>query len=334
MTGVAVQEQALAGIIGRAAGGADTNLPYQGIAKALQRGHVVPFLGAGASVFHRPRDRANDPQFCPPSGAALADHLARLAHFPDNADAQHRQNLSLIASYFGLVSLGDGFLRDELREVFSPEFEPNGLHGLLARIAQTTNLLIVTTNYDDMIERAFERAGVPYHLVVTSMGDIEKAGSLQYREPNGTRFTVVPPKKLDVTLEQASIIYKMHGSINRIEREEDSYVITEEDYVRFLGGFSSKQLVLVPPMLAAMMKTRHFLFLGYSLRDWNLRVMLDMLSQFDNNAAKRRSWAIQYNPDVVEERIWERKAVDVFGLDLQNFVDDLGRVFEATVTPS
>ena len=292
----------------------------------------MPFLGAGASVFHRPRDRANDPRFCPPSGAALAEHLAQLAHFPESAETQHRQNLSLVASYFGLVSLGDGFLRDELREVFSPEFEPNGLHALLAHMAKTSNLLIVTTNYDDMIERAFERAGVAYHLVATSMGDIEKAGSLQYKEPDGKSFAVVPPKKLDVTLEQASIIYKMHGSINRVCREEDSYVITEEDYVRFLGGFSSKQLVLVPPMLAALMKTRHFLFLGYSLRDWNLRVMLDMLSQFDNNAAKRRSWAIQYNPDLVEERIWERKAVDVFGLDLQTFVDDLGRVFEKTVS--
>lgn len=328
-----MQDLATPSIVGAPAG-ASLNLPYQGIAKALARGNVVPFLGAGASVFHRPRDRANDPRFCPPSGAALAERLAQLAHFPETADAQHRQNLALVASYFGLVSLGDGFLRDELREVFSPEFEPNGLHLLLARIAQTRNLLIVTTNYDDMIERAFDRAGVPYHLVVTSMGDLEQAGSLQHREPNAASFSVVAPKKLDVTLDEASIIYKMHGSINRIDKEEDSYVITEEDYVRFLGGFSSKQLVLVPPMLAAMMKTRHFLFLGYSLRDWNLRVMLDMLSQFENNAAKRRSWAIQYDPDIVEERIWERKAVDVFGLDLQDFVDDLGRVFEATITPS
>jgi hypothetical protein len=126
----------------------------------------------------------------------------------------------------------------------------------------------------------------------------------------------------------------MHGSFNRVAREEDSYVITEEDYVRFLGGFSSKQLVLVPPLLAAMMKTRHFLFLGYSLRDWNLRVLLDMLSQFDNNASKLQSWAIQYNPDLVEERIWERKSVNVFGLDLQRFVDDLAKVFGVPVSPS
>ncbi|MBL8660282.1 MAG: SIR2 family protein [Rhodospirillales bacterium] len=329
-----MQDQAASAFVASAVGGGDTNLPYQGIAKALQRGNVVPFLGAGASVFHRPRERANDVHFCPPTGAALADHLAKLAHFPDSADAEHRRNLPLVASYAGLVTLGAGFLREELREVFSPEFEPNALHTLLARIAHTTNLLIVTTNYDDMLERAFEREGVPYHLVATSMGDIEKAGSLLHREPNGKSFAMVQPKKLDVTLEQASIIYKMHGSINRLRIEDDSYVITEEDYVRFLGGFSAKQLALVPPMLAAMMKTRHFLFLGYSLRDWNLRVLLDMLSQFDNNAAKRRSWAIQHNPDTVEERIWERKAVDVYGLDLQMFVGDLGQAFEAVIAPS
>jgi hypothetical protein len=308
--------------------------PYPGIADALRSGDVVPFLGAGASVFHRPRDGFNDVNFCPPTGTALAERLAKLAGFPEEASLHNRQNLPLVASYCGLVALGEGFLRKKLREVFSPEFEPNALHMLLANTAQKTNLLVVTTNYDDMIERAFDRAKVPYHLVVTNMGDIEKAGSLQYKEPNANEFTVVAPKRLDVSLEDASIIYKMHGSINRIKREDDSYVITEEDYVRFLGGFSSKQLVLVPPLLAAMMKTRHFLFLGYSLRDWNLRVMLDMVSHFDNSAKKLVSWAIQYDPDIVEERIWERKAVTVYGLDLQDFVGGLAGELETTLSTS
>lgn len=339
MADTAVQDnhtQSIAGARPRApvAGGDADDIPYLGIATALRRGRVVPFLGAGASVFHRPRGVAIDPLFCPPSGLALAERLAALAGFPDGADTSHRQNLPLVASYFGLVALGDGFLREELREVFSPEFEPNGLHRLLASIAKEKPQLVVTTNYDDMVERAFDRAGVPYHLVVTNMGDIEKAGSLRHKPPGANAYDLVQPKKLDVSLEEASVIYKMHGSINRIVREDDSYVITEEDYVRFLGGFSSKQSVLVPPLLAAMMKTRHFLFLGYRLRDWNLRVLLDMLSQFENNASRLQSWAIQYDPDIVEERIWERKSVNVFGLDLQRFVGDLAKVLGVPVAPS
>lgn len=321
--------------VGTPAGRGDAaDIPYLGIATALRRGRVVPFLGAGASVFHRPLGAAVDPLFCPPTGAALAERLAALAGFPDSAESDHRHNLPLVASYFGLVALGDGFLREELREVFSPEFEPNPLHRLLAAIAGEKPQLVVTTNYDDMIERAFDRAGVPYHLVVTNISDIEKAGSLRHRPPGAGGYDLVTPKKLDASLEEASIIYKMHGSINRISREDDSYVITEEDYVRFLGGFSSNQLALVPPLLAAMMKTRHFLFLGYSLRDWNLRVLLDMLSQFDNNANRLQSWAIQYDPDIVEERIWERKAVNVFGLDLQKFVDDLAAVLGSSAPRS
>jgi len=86
-------------------------------------------------VFHRPHGGAADPLFCPPTGAALAERLAALAGFPDGSDPQHRRNLPLVASYFGRVALGDGFLREELREVFSPEFEPNPLHRLLARVA-------------------------------------------------------------------------------------------------------------------------------------------------------------------------------------------------------
>jgi SIR2-like domain len=338
MADTAVQDEQTHSIIGAThpggTGGRDVELPYRVIAKLLSRGKVVPFLGAGASVFHRPRDGTADPLFCPPTGAALAERLAELAAFPSGAAVHHRQNLALVASYLALVTAGEIFLRDELREVFSPQFEPNALHHLLASVAKEKPQLVVTTNYDDMIERAFDRAGVPYHLVVTNMGNIEKAaGSLLHRTPGGKAFVLVNPRKLEVSLEEASIIYKMHGSINRISREEDSYVITEEHYLRFLGGFSSK-VVLVPPDLAAMMKTRHFLFLGYSLRDWNLRVMLDMLGQFESNASKLRSWAVQYDPDAIEGEIWERKSLDIVRLDLQQFVDDLAKVLRAPVTPS
>ena len=49
-----------------------------------------------------------------------------------------------------------------LRETFCREFRPGTIHRLLARIEQP--LLIVTTNYDDLIERAFDKR--PFHLVV------------------------------------------------------------------------------------------------------------------------------------------------------------------------
>ena len=45
--------------------------------------------------------------------------------------------------------------------------EPNVLHRLLASVARRTPLAIITTNYDDLIERAL--GDVPYDLFVVAV---------------------------------------------------------------------------------------------------------------------------------------------------------------------
>ncbi len=104
------------------------------------------------------------------------------------------------------------------------------------------------------------------------------------------------------------------------ENDQDGYVITEEHYTRFLASFSSaKKSTLVPPDIALMMRDSRFLFLGYSLRDWNLRVLLETVSRVD----RPRSWAVQADPDIVEKKIWSTKDVGVYGVNLRDFVKEL-----------
>ena len=205
---------------------------YQIIVPQLLKGAVVPFLGAGASMFHR--RLLNTPTLCPPSACELAERFANTAQLPRNSEEyeQIRADLPRAASYFEHVTLDRDGLNDELKSVFDSEFEPNALHHVLARVATRQNQLIITTNYDDMIERAFQRAAVPYHLVVTAIEDCQ----VKHQEPQGTTLDIVDPQLLKISLKQASIIYKMHGSICRDKLEPDSqFVITEEDYVSFLG---------------------------------------------------------------------------------------------------
>jgi hypothetical protein len=307
--------------------GNSVNQPdYDYIVEEMRAGCVIPFLGAGASVFHRSGngkgEGEQDPLASPPTAKELADYFAEIGEFPPDAPREKRSNLPLVASYYGLVHRDEDALRRQMRQKFWPQFRPNELHTLLRDIAKEGNrLLIVTTNYDDMIEAAFREENVPFHLVVTNISAIEKAGTVQYRGPFEKHISYVSPRK-PISLEEASIIYKMHGSINRDDRESDGYVIMEEHYVRFLGGFPAGQLY-VPSALAALMKKKHFLFLGYSLQDWNLRVMLDTVSQLDSVSRRKKSWAIQADPDLVERNLWEKKSVDVYGADLRDFVRDL-----------
>ncbi len=46
-------------------------------------------------------------------------------------------------------------LRDHLRPVFNRDYTLSKLHQTLGRVARHEPLLIITTNYDDMIGRAF-----------------------------------------------------------------------------------------------------------------------------------------------------------------------------------
>ena len=73
----------------------------------------------------------------------------------------------------------------------------------------------------------------------------------------------------------------MHGNFDRADKTYDWFLITEEHYVDFLGR---PETVQVPQMLATLMKKKNFLFLGYGLKDWNVRVMLRKLA---HNARRR-----------------------------------------------
>ena len=68
--------------------------------------------------------------------------------------------------------LGGGPLYEKLREVFDADYPPSSLHRLLARLpallresGAEEQLLVLTTNYDDLVERAFEDAGERFDVV-------------------------------------------------------------------------------------------------------------------------------------------------------------------------
>ena len=294
--------------------------PYGVISQALSSGRVVPFLGAGASAVYRPQEVEGweqDMNFLP-FGSELARTLARATAFPDDPD--EISNLALVASYYEHVQGDRSLLNGALRQAFSGSYRPGAIHALLARVEQP--LLIVTTNYDDLIERAFGDRS--FHLVV-DRGDknrvwIGKENGLEPIKTSDLRRELMP--------EGLPIVYKLHGTLDRDRAENDSFLITEQDYVNFLG----RAKTCVPPYLAEQMSQASFLFLGYSLTDWNVRVMLSKLRQPTKSGDPPRSWAIHKNPGSAERKIWEAHKVNIYDFDLKLFArelaDDLGLELE------
>jgi SIR2-like domain len=75
--------------------------------------------------------------------------------------------------------------------------------------------------------------------------------------------------------------------------------------------------------LAAKLRRSHFLFLGYSLSDWNLRLLLYRL--WGDQPLSYRSWAAQENPQPFELEFWRRHGVDVVDMALEQQVEALAR---------
>ena len=301
--------------------------PYGEIVDLLNTGQVVPFLGAGVNFgMRQPGAKWDDktPSFLP-SGAELSRFLAAKSNFP-STDDHDLTDLAKVASYFVETSARSR-LRQRLREVFDRDFDPCDIHSYLAEIPAP--VLIVTTNYDDLAERAFIKSGKPYDLVVhpTDRKDVE-ASVLWWRHQADKPETVAP-NKLFIDLTKTTVIYKMHGTVHRITKEWDSYVITEEDYVNFLSRMTGQ--TAVPAQFMRHFRTRHFLFMGYGLNDWNLRVVLNNLRTVlptDAGGAPAeteeeedlRSWAIQFRPSVLEVELWNARKVRIYDVDINEFV--------------
>ncbi len=290
------------------------------IARRLLRGKVVPVLGAGVNLSERPPDACWKRGAYLPSAAELAVELAVEYPMIDSRD------LAQVAQY--IVSKdGAGPLYEELHAVFDADYPPTRLHRMLARLARQLRrspesrdcMLCVTTNYDDSLERAFTEIGEPYD-VVTYVAEDSDRGKFRHTTPDGHSVVIDKPNEyVDVRLDARTVIAKVHGAVDRTE-QRDSYVITEDHYIDYLTRADVNGLF--PVTLAAKLRTSHMLFLGYSLRDWNLRVMLYRLWG-EQGGRNFKSWAIQSHPSPIDQAAWDDRGVDILPVRVEAFVEGI-----------
>lgn len=223
--------------------------------------------------------------------------------------------------------VGEAALYDELHELFDVDVPPTPIHDFLAWLPSAQHEhdpsrdhpLIVTTNYDDALERTFREAGEPFDVFVYEAEESGQ-GRFVHHSPDGEVRPVQKPNEYtQVSLSERPVILKMHGAVDRIDSERDSYVISEDDYIDYLtrADFSG----LVPVTLVEKLRRSHFLFLGYSMRDWNLRVILYRIW----HAQKRdyHSWAIQLDPEPIDEKLWSERNVEILDVRLEDYMAEL-----------
>lgn len=300
----------------------DIQPPYPLIREELESGMVVPFLGAGAS---RAAPGVAGGRVLP-TAADLSEHLAKTTSFPSQ-DPRDREDLAKVSSYFAELN-GRKLLRRQLRSHLAVSATPAALHEYLAQLPG--HRLIITTNYDTLLEQALTDAGKPFHLVVHPIERDDWRGSVLWWPPGAEKPETPATNLLDIDLDSNTVVYKMHGTVSTSASEWDNFVITEDDYVDFLSQMSGGNSA-IPAIFQAHFRERNFLFLGYSLSDWNLRVILNNLSrhlQAEGRGADFAAWAIQRKPSLFERKLWGKRNVEIFDQEIEEFIMQLRTVGE------
>jgi DNA-binding SARP family transcriptional activator len=257
-------------------------------------------------------------------GAEVAEIATRLAQRFDYSE--QGSSLPRVAQYVAVMK-GSGPLYDELHALLDADARPTPIHRFFASLPPVLrergvpHQLLVTTSYDLALEAAFLEAGEEFD-VVSYIAAGPNRGKFCHISPNGTGRLIDLPNTYatELSLEERTVILKLHGQVDRgPEREWESFVVTEDDYIDYLSR--SDVAGAVPVALAAKLRRSHFLFLGYTMGDWNLRVILNRL--WSDQPLSYRSWAVQPKAQPIEREFWRRRDVDVHDLPLERYVETL-----------
>jgi hypothetical protein len=199
--------------------------------------------------------------------------------------------------------------------------------------------LIITTNYDVLVERSLQRRNIPYMAMSQVIRGNRYAGRwvcYSHLDTALSSSAVIPLRELEEQLKdqqtaatengspQAVWVYKIHGTA-RVKLGDDlldSIVLTESDYIDFL---SRDILKTMPAQVTSILRRSSLLFLGYSLADWNFRVLLQRIRnlQLKFDASTPRHWAFLRGADKVEEQFWKLRGINMHDLSLDNCLKSL-----------
>ena len=270
------------------------------VVDALLGGRVVPVLGVDAD--------------------GLAAQLAERFRYPHGEAVEVPR-----VSQYAAAMRGYGPLHDELHALAAAEGEPSDVHRFFASLPPllrergAPHQLLVTTAYGDALERAFAEAGEEVD-VVSYIASGRNRGRFLHVAPDGAAHVIEVPNTYaaELSLDRRTVILKVRGHADPA-REWESFVVTEDDYIEYLGRADVASGA--PVGLAATLRHSHFLFLGYTMRDWNLRVVLGRM--WGESPLSYRSWAAHPAPGPAEREFWRQVDVDFVEAPLESYVGAL-----------
>src|SRR5262245_37780972 len=250
-----------------------TNEEWGTLLESIQIRHCAPFVGAGACYGILPL------------GSTVAREWAEREHFP----LGDSENLARVAQYIAVKRsplIAKTRMVERLKGPHPNYDDPEELHRVLAELPIP---LYITTNYDDFMTRALERAN--------------RSCIRDYCRWNDYLQRLHSDSERAEPTEGSPIVYHLHG----YDKVPASLVLTEDDYLDFLVNLTQKE-DLIPLYILRMMTQCSLLFLGYALADWDFRVIFRWLQSYlgKNTAAKHVSVQLVPNENTLSQEEQER----------------------------
>lgn len=278
----------------------DLNRVVDLVADAIRKQQCILFLGAGVhaappagSGFEYPAHER------PPIGAALSRELAQLCELADRYPGEDVGNLQRVALFYE-IARSRHQLVDAVRNAVQVGKRPSPV---LRALAALDFPLVITTNYDQLFENALAAAGKQPRVAVYTPS-LEP--TTDYRDPTP----------------QSPVVFKVHGDIARPE----TLVVTDEDYIQFVLRMSDKDPYdPIPLSLKFFLTGWTTLFVGYSLLDYNLRLLFKTLRWKIDSANVPDMYSVDLRPDPLIFDVWhnQRRYVKFIAQDVWSFVPKL-----------
>jgi hypothetical protein len=279
--------------------------------RVLLEDSVTIFIGDDANVYNR--DEKSTWQAGStflPSNSELAGFLADQFGYPGSG----RMELSAVLDY-----CADRCTR-VLDNIFAATYDATSLHqfvGQLIRMRRRklqTSLTLVTTNYDDSLERYLETQRQSFH----SFGPTHGRG-FQYTAPDGARSNA--DRKAYIRRDGLPIILHLLGGIDRAEPHASVYF--SPDTWNFRWNLADQ----LPAVLRANFSESALVSLGFGSHH-NRAEQLLFRSVRENRLVRRgeasfEGWAVLNYPEAQDELFWRRPYLALITLRLSDYISTL-----------
>jgi SIR2-like protein len=247
---------------------------WEVLLRRIKDGRCTPFLGAGV--------------YC--EGPSLRTAVARKWSTQYNYPFDDAADLARVARFltveYGDAEIASSKYIEELAAVPPPNFDdPKDPYTILAKLPLP---IYVTTNYDDLMEKALmkQQRDVKRDLCkwIKSLDEpsplVEQ--SFQPNVPN-------------------PIVFHLYG----YTQNQQSMVLSEDDYFQFLINVSNDP-ELVPKRIQQAITGTSLILLGYSLEDWDFRILFHFLAGYLKKSTSKTHVAVQLSPSSTDANLKQR----------------------------